>query len=307
MTTRRTGKDATPPPPPLTSVDLAAILQKIDERHNELISILASEVKPSITSLEAKIDNFQIQLSDHGQRLNALEENVTTYNDIVDELQARCTTLEETCVKLKAQVVDISSRERRNNIRLINLSESIESKAEDGPTQFFAELLAEVLGPSVLPRVPKLDRAHRALRPKPAPGAKPRAVIARVHNYRVKEAIIREARRKRGQLFYKGKPVLIFEDYPPEVMDERSKYRDVMSELYKQGLKPALLYPSRLFITTKKGDRRHLASPKDALDFLKKIQREDSQVEENMDTHSEGSPRAGEVGGSPRTSDESGR
>ena len=298
-------KDATPPP--LTTADLAAILKKIDDRHDDLKTILTSEVKPSIASLEAKIDNFQIQLSDHGQRLTALEENATTYSDGVDVLEARCAALEETCVKLKAQVVDISSRERRNNIRILHLCESIKPGADDdGPTQFFAEVLQEIMGERVLPRVPKLDRAHRALRPKPPPGAKPRAVIARVHNYQVKEAIIKEARRKRGQLFYKGKPILIFEDYPPEVMEQRSKYRDVMSALYKQGLKPALLYPSRLFITTKKGDRRHLESPKDALDYLKMIQRrerEDSQVEENMVVQSAESPRAGEVGGSPGTSE----
>ena len=133
------------------------------------------------------------------------------------------------------------------------------------------------MGKDLLPTPPELDIVHRALTAKPAPGSRPRAVIARVHRYRVKEAIVRDARRRRGKLSYKGKPVLIFEDYPQEIVEQRSAYRDVMSTLYQRGFKPSLLYPSRLFITMRDGKKKQLSSPRDASAFLKKTRSEDDE------------------------------
>lgn len=93
-------------------------------------------------------------------------------------------------------------------------------------------------------------------------------MIARLHNYRIKERIIQEARKRRGELFYQGNPVAIFEDYCPEIMEQRTAYCEVMSALYQRGLKPSLLYPTKLRIATKDGVRKHFASVKDAEDFL---------------------------------------
>ncbi|KAI4830939.1 hypothetical protein KUCAC02_002540 [Chaenocephalus aceratus] len=56
-----------------------------------------------------------------------------------------------------------------------------------------------------------------------------------------KELIIQEARKRRGKLFFQGKPVAIFEDYCPEIVEQRAAYREVMSALYQRGLRPSLL------------------------------------------------------------------
>ncbi|CAL8335872.1 unnamed protein product [Merluccius merluccius] len=45
----------------------------------------------------------------------------------------------------------------------------------------------------------------------------------------------------------------IYEDYAPEVVEQRQKYREVMSELYNLGFKPALLFPARLVNMMKDG------------------------------------------------------
>lgn len=80
--------------------------------------------------------------------------------------------------------------------------------------------------------------------------------------------IIQEARRRRGELFYQGKPVSIFEDYCPEVMEQCTAYWEVMLELYRRGFKPSLLYPVRLQITTRDGGRKHFTLVEDAETFL---------------------------------------
>ncbi len=51
---------------------------------------------------------------------------------------------------------------------------------------------------------------------------------------------------KRGKLYYRGTP--IYEDYAPEVLEQHSKYKEVLSELYKLGLKPTAVFPARLTI-----------------------------------------------------------
>ncbi|KAJ4932272.1 hypothetical protein JOQ06_010697 [Pogonophryne albipinna] len=129
---------------------------------------------------------------------------------------------------------------------------------------------------TVTDHAPELDRAHRALTAKPSPGSRPwsrpRAVIARIHHFRTKELIIQEARKRRGKLFFQGKPVAIFEDYCPEIVEQRAAYREVMSALYQRGLRPSLLYPARLRITTENGGKKHFASVEDAASFLETLQ-----------------------------------
>ncbi len=73
-------------------------------------------------------------------------------------------------------------------------------------------------------------------------------VIARSNKYKTKVNIIQEAYRRRRKLFYLGKLVAIFEDCCPEIMEQQTAYKEVVSPLYQQGLKPSLLYPARLQI-----------------------------------------------------------
>ena len=244
----------------LATASMAALTKLLEEHR----AALSAEFKLALTSLETKLDSVQTTISDHGQRLTSLEDNANQVSDRLQEVEAKYTALEDSFTKLKAKTIDLESRSRRNNIRIAGVPESVEGTQ---PTTFFSKLLLDVLGDGVLSSPPELDRAHRALTAK-LPGGKPRMVIARIHNYRVKEKIIQEARKRRGGLFYQGNPVAIFEDYCPEIMEQRTAYRVVMSELYQRGFKPSLLYPAKLRITTKDGGRKHFASVKDAEDFL---------------------------------------
>ncbi|KAJ3615371.1 hypothetical protein NHX12_018936 [Muraenolepis orangiensis] len=226
-------------------VDGATMTRLMDE----LKLAFTAEFRTFAASLESRLDGIQLAVTDHTQRLASVEDGLNTWSGRMVELEARCTAQDEVIGKLKTKLTDVESRGRRSNIRILGLDESLHS--------------------DVLPEPPELDRCHRMPTPKPAPGSRPRAVIARLHRYRIKETIILEARKRRGKLTYKGKPILIFEDYCPEVVEQRARYRDVMWPLYQRGFKPSLQFPARLVIRTKDGTRMHLPSPKDAEDFLK--------------------------------------
>ncbi|KAJ8006713.1 hypothetical protein DPEC_G00110070 [Dallia pectoralis] len=60
-----------------------------------------------------------------------------------------------------------------------------------------------------LPSPPKLDRAQRALTAMPQSGSRPRPVIIRLHRYQIKEMIVREARKRRGDLQYRGSQITL--------------------------------------------------------------------------------------------------
>lgn len=176
-------------------------------------------------------------------------------------LEERCAALAESNARLKANTVDLESCSRRNNIKIIGLPESIE-----GPrlTVFFSELLVELLGEQTLSSPPELDRAHRALTAKPQLGSRPWPVIIRLHWFQIKEMIIREAHKRRGNIQYCDSPVQIVEDYTPEVLEQCAKYRGSMSTLSNLGLRPSLLFPACLQITLRNGAKKKLFSPEEA-------------------------------------------
>ncbi|RXN14353.1 LINE-1 type transposase domain-containing 1 [Labeo rohita] len=89
-----------------------------------------------------------------------------------------------------------------------------------------------------------------------------------------KDLVIREARKQRGKLQYRGTQIFINEDYSPEVLEMRAEYRVVMKELYTLGMRPSLHYPSKLFITTSDGKKKQLPSVQEAREFLKAHRRE---------------------------------
>lgn len=225
------------------------------------IDAIAARLDRKITAIEERADAIQATVNSHEQRLSDVEAGLTS----LQVLEAQVDSLTREDAALKAKVADLEGRSRRNNIRVVGIPESIEGTR---PTAFFSNLLFEVLGEDVLPTPPELERAHRTLRQKPAKKDPPRAVVMCFSRFQVKEAVIRAARERRGKLTYDGKPIHIYEDFPPAVLAQRAKYKDVMQRLYNLQLKPTLRYPARLFIKVGDGERQHLESVAEAEGFL---------------------------------------
>lgn len=73
---------------------------------------------------------------------------------------------------------------------------------------------------------------------------------------------------KRGKLYYRGTPIAIYEDYAPEVLEQRSKYKEVLSELYKLGQKTKAVVPGQANYIAKEGNRRRITSVPEAKDYI---------------------------------------
>uniref|UniRef100_A0A8C9YHW0 L1 transposable element RRM domain-containing protein n=1 Tax=Sander lucioperca TaxID=283035 RepID=A0A8C9YHW0_SANLU len=195
-----------------------------------------------------KVESVEEQVLDHENRMTCLEKTVASLKDENDAL--------------KLKVDDLEGRSRRNNIKIIGIPEQEEGGK---PTEFVEALIPKLFSDDGFQSPVVIDRAHRTLRPPPTVGAKPRAIIARVHFYREKELILR-LRRER-QLEYKGNKVLIFPDYTPEVMRQRREYTEVLRMLRELKVEHSLLFPARLRIKHK--DRfKVFSTPSEAMTFM---------------------------------------
>lgn len=245
------------------SLTLEAITTLLQQHRDEL----ASEFKTSFNALDSKLDQVRQAQEEQAERVSSLELATEDLSQRVADLESTCAALREDNNQLKNKVTDLESRSRRQNIRVLGLPEDTESGR---PTHFFSNLLCELLGKEILQSPPELDRAHRSLAAKPPAGRPPRPVIIRLHRYQIKDLIIREARR-RGKFDYRGVPIRIVEDYSPEVLNRRAQYKDIMSELYGRGLRPALLFPARLRITQASGARKFFSSVDEAQQYIERL------------------------------------
>lgn len=202
------------------------ILEKLDERFN------AFDTKfQSVLSVQPDLQNHMVSQE---QTTSALEK-------CVEELVAKCEDLAGHANQLQAKLLDLEARSRRHNIKIIGVEEDSE---QGWPTDFVSRL--DLLGKQHFPVLVKVDRAHCSLMPKPAAGAKPRTIMARIHYFQVKELILLFSRTQ--PMEYKGNKVLIFPDYTNEVMTKHRAFRDVMQALKNGGIKHHLRYPARLHV-----------------------------------------------------------
>lgn len=104
---------------------------------NQLREEIAAEFKSSFGTLEEKLDHIQSKVEDHGQRLPSLELATEDLSQRVSELETICSSLSENNSKLMAKIADLEGQSRRQNIRILGLSESIE---RGGPTDFFSNV-----------------------------------------------------------------------------------------------------------------------------------------------------------------------
>ena len=226
--------NATAETPPVCASPCAASIASLLEDHR---ASLSNDFKTAFSSLESKLSEIQECVIDHGQRIDSLELTTESQDQRLQKLEEKYANLSERHAKLTAKSVDLEARSRRNNIRVTGLPEGIEGQQQ--PVGFFSRLLAEVMGTddhgaNILQSPPALDRAHRVLAGRhPGGGPRPRVVSIRLHRFQTKDLIVREARKRRGQLVYHGTPIQIFEDYPQEIVEQRAEYRGAMAKLYQ--------------------------------------------------------------------------
>ncbi|KAL7842069.1 hypothetical protein SRHO_G00237580 [Serrasalmus rhombeus] len=148
--------------------------------------------------------------------------------------------------------VERPRRSRRGNIRIYRVPEGSE---ESFPyvTDFLEHLLKSTLDldPSLELHI---ERAHRALAPKPPESAKPRSIVARFLSYKTKEAVIKQAW-ARKRVDWQGNRILFDHDYSPDVLQRRRALQEAKKVLKENDVKFQTRFPAKLRVFYSDGTR----------------------------------------------------
>lgn len=164
--------------------------------------------------------------------------------------------------RLHEKCTDLESRSRRQNLRIIGVSEGAEGASA---TRFMADFFTEVLGPENFTSPVTIDRAHRSLASKPKSGGRPRPILVRLHYFAEKERILGISKGK-GRLFYRDTPVHIFPDLPAEVGKLRAAFNPVKAKLRAAKVEYSLFFPAVLSVNFN-GVRHKFNTPESAAEF----------------------------------------
>ncbi|KAK7907598.1 hypothetical protein WMY93_016210 [Mugilogobius chulae] len=248
------------------SVNMSALKDELEKNKNAILTEIKASLAPinsSIVEVNAKLDAFE-------PRITEMETYLSDHSDRIDSLEKRVDHLEKERGELRTKVEDLENRTRRNNLRVIGLPEGLEGRTA---VPFMSQFFVDVLRDESFINPPELERAHRALRPKPAEQEKPRPVIVCFLRFQDKERVLAISRKK-GQLSYDGHKVYIFPDLSPGLAKKRAAFNAVKNKLYQKGVKFFLRYPAVLCVTHQENVYKFVSADA-AEDFLKRQLLED--------------------------------
>ena len=215
---------------------------------DKFAEILAA-IHASRNALEGQIGGLQMEVSLVRQDLRNVVDRVTETEDRISGLENNIKDLQTTVQALSAKTgaleyraEDAESRARRNNLRLIGFPEEVEGTNCES---FLESWIKTWVPTESLSTCFLIERAHRALARRPPPGAPPRPMIARVLNYKDRDAIMRKAR-ELGSVHYENHKIMLFPDYTPQVQKARKTYEAVKIKLRAMGLQYMLMFPAKL-------------------------------------------------------------
>uniref|UniRef100_H2ZV82 L1 transposable element RRM domain-containing protein n=1 Tax=Latimeria chalumnae TaxID=7897 RepID=H2ZV82_LATCH len=185
-----------------------------------------------VVTTELKLEGAESKITEHGERLERIEEDLEFQSGYSRDLWDRIQDLENSC--------------RRNNIWVLGVPEGAEGNEIFGPA-FLFNLLRECLP---LPEADPMEikRSHRTLGPKPGPDQRPRLKIARFLRFRDYETVLRLVREAR-ELRWRGEKIMIFPDMSRRLAAQRRLFTPARRCCMVLGLRYTLQYPATLRVT----------------------------------------------------------
>ena len=231
---------------------LQAIVQSNREIQGDILQIrmdvkeFKGQTKESFTRLETSVGGLSAQLTklekrvvDAEERITITEETTAAHGKAIGYLLQREAELVERCE-------DLQNRARRQNLRLYQVPEGSEGR---DMVAFIKKLLPTVLTDLLLKEDDiRIDRAHRALMPKPKENDPPRSIVIRFADYTVKEQILQQAWKQRTVKM--GERQIYFDnDYSPELQRKRAQVRYIVKQLKQKNINAKCICPARLRMT----------------------------------------------------------
>nr|XP_034953532.1 LINE-1 type transposase domain-containing protein 1 [Zootoca vivipara] len=221
------------------------ILQHLREMEERMTSKLEAAVENATTPIQLLISNLTSRVEALEKKNQLQERTIEQYRDETTRMNEKLCELERETEELRIKQADIEDRNRRCNIRFRNFPEKAEEKS---PADLIVSWLKDTI-PNLTLEVSDLERAHRALKPLPKPGAHPRDIIVCFSRYRKKEEIWNSLKNSTN-LQYKNNSILVLQDLSQDTLNRRKNLRPYTQLLQQKGIRYRWGFPFRLIVTT---------------------------------------------------------
>lgn len=243
-------------------VEIASLRQDLSGDIEALRTETITNSQKLRREFEDEIGKLRRDHTDIAAEQAAMAKSLNDALERIAELDRRNDVQSREMKRLHEKCTDLESRSRRQNLRIIGVSEGAEGASA---TRFMADFFTEVLGPENFTSPVIIDRAHRSLASKPKSGGRPRPILVRLHYFAEKERILGISKGK-GRLFYRDTPVHIFPDLPAEVGKLRAAFNPVKAKLRAAKVEYSLFFPAVLSVNFN-GVRHKFNTPESAAEF----------------------------------------
>uniref|UniRef100_H3APF8 L1 transposable element RRM domain-containing protein n=1 Tax=Latimeria chalumnae TaxID=7897 RepID=H3APF8_LATCH len=228
---------------------------KIRKKQSTQLTANDTEVKQAVLALQQSQDRLGARLTEAERRISKVED------EGVEETQ-RLQRVEQQLAAAVNRIDDLENRSRRNNIRIVGFPEGVEG---GNPRKFLQAVIPELLG--LDKEVPlEIERAHRALGPRPAPSQRSRAFIIKLLRFPTRERILGAARVK-GHVMWENQRISFFPDWSRDLQLKRQLFWEIRKILRDRKIKFGLFYPAVLKITHN-GETLAFTDPGEAKKYL---------------------------------------
>ncbi|XP_053556210.1 probable ATP-dependent RNA helicase DDX60 [Bombina bombina] len=227
---------------PLTKADLHLLVSKQDITNS--FDKLWEKLDSMHTFMTTSLNDIKQEIKDLGSRVETLEENRDNLVEDVEMTVQQVSEQQQVVTDLLDKIEDMENRSRRSNIRLKGIPESI--TAAELPS-YLHQLFCAITGVDQSTEI-EIERAHRALRPKPKADNPPRDVIVAFLRFPEKDKILKEAA-KQPTFKFQGNVVHFYQDLSTRTLQRRGTLRPLTSLLRKHGIQYRWGYPFALHIS----------------------------------------------------------
>lgn len=191
------------------------------------------------------------------ERVEETEQRLDRHANAIRDLKSSTRNLYIAHRMALYKLEDQENRNRRNNIRIRGLPEATR---DDDLAASVRGIFNTLLG-NQADHPLKIDRVHRALRPRNLSTDTPRDIICRLHYYEEKEIIMKKAREAES-LDFDGAILSFFPDLARETLERRRALKPLTEKLRNAAISDRWGFPSAL-IAQRNGKSAILRFPED--------------------------------------------
>ena len=229
---------------------LSRLIQALPTKEDiqKMLLVMTSTLKEEMEEVRAKVVVGE-------QKICVLESQQIAVDCRLVALEERVGKQQQQLVRLQLKAEEADNRSRRNNVRIRGIPESFEGPA---PREAVLSILNKILKNS--PESPlELDRVHKVPTYWSPEQNSPRDVLCRIHFFRIKEEILREAW-KEGTVSWEGASIQLFPDLCWQTKARRRLLRPLLELIRRQEALYRWGYPLSLNVK-KEGRNFYLREP----------------------------------------------